>query len=271
MKLTDVIKISRKSLAGNKLRSLLTMLGVIIGVAAVIVMVAVSAGTEAAIADQINGLGANLIFISQNFSQGGARGMSGPGQEGGLKYDDMDAIQSSVPNVAGVSVEQTTSQTVKMNDVILNEVTVLGTTPDFTTVRELVVDEGRFINENELDRSSKVVVLGSKIAEELFGENYPIGEKITVGNQKLTVVGTLNEKGLVSGADYDSRIYVPITLVFQKYMPSQFARFAGDNVRMIYVAAENNEVIDDVILQDFFHFKNLSITRSLIRFRGHFL
>ncbi len=75
MKLLNVLKVAWKSLSGNKLRSLLTMLGVIIGVAAVIVMVAVSSGTEAAIADQINGLGANLIFISQNFSQGGARGM----------------------------------------------------------------------------------------------------------------------------------------------------------------------------------------------------
>lgn len=253
MKLTDVLKISGKSLTGNKLRSLLTMLGVIIGVAAVIVMVAVSSGTEAAIADQINGLGANLIFISQNFSQGGARAMFGSGsgssQEGGLKYDDVAAIQTSIPNVAGVSVEQVTEQTIKLNDVVLDAVTILGTTPDFTTVRELVIDEGRFLNQNELDRSSKVVVLGATIAEELFADTDPIGQKIAVGNQKLTVVGTLKEKGLVSGADYDSRVYVPITLIFKKYMPSQFARFAGDNVRMIYVAAESSDLIDDVIVQ----------------------
>ena len=171
MKLTDVLKISGKSLTGNKLRSLLTMLGVIIGVAAVIVMVAVSSGTEAAIADQINGLGANLIFISQNFSQGGARGMFGSGQEGGLKYDDVAAIQTSIPNVAGASVEQVTSQTIKLNDVVLDAVTILGTTPDFTTVRELVIDQGRFLNQNELDRSSKVVVLGATITERIIRRN----------------------------------------------------------------------------------------------------
>ncbi len=158
-------------------------------------------------------------------------------------------IQSSIPNVAGVSVEQVTSQTIKLNDVVLDSVTVLGTTPDFTTVRELVVDQGRFLNQNELDRSSKVVVLGATITEELFGNSDPIGQKIAVGDQKLTVIGTLKEKGLVSGADYDSRVYIPISLIFSKYMPSQFARFAGDNVRMIYVAADSSDVIDDVIVQ----------------------
>ena len=95
---------------------------------------------------------------------------------------------------------------------------MLGTTPDFTTVRELVVDQGRFLNQNELDRSSKVVVLGATIAQELFGETDPIGQKIAVGDQKLTVIGTLNEKGLVSGADYDLRVYIPIyTNFFEIY------------------------------------------------------
>ncbi len=248
MKGLDVLKVAWKSLSGNKLRSLLTMLGVIIGVAAVIVMVAVSAGTEAAIADQINGLGANLIFISQNFSQGGTRGM-GPGAVGGLKYADAAAIADSVPNVAGVSVEQTTSQTIKTSSVVLDQVTVLGTTPDFPTVRELDINSGRFINSKDMDRKSKTVVLGGTIARELFADAEPIGQKITIGNQKLTVVGTMKEKGLVSGSDYDSRVYIPITLLFEKYLPSMFARMAGDNVRMIYVAAASNEVIDSVIEQ----------------------
>ncbi len=248
MKLIDVLKVAWKSLSGNKLRSLLTMLGVIIGVAAVIVMVAVSSGTEAAIADKINGLGANLIFISQNFSQGGTRGM-GPGAEGGLKYDDAAAIAESVPNVAGVSVEQTTSQTIKNGDVVLDDVTVLGTTADFPTVRELEVESGRFINASDLDRKTKAVVLGATIAQELFGDVNPIGEKISVGTQKLTIIGTLKEKGLVSGVDYDSRVYIPITLLFQKYLPSMFARMVGDNVRMIYVAAKSSDEIDSVIQQ----------------------
>lgn len=246
MKLRDVLKVAWKSLTANKLRSLLTMLGVIIGVAAVIVMVAVSSGTEAAIADQINGLGANLIFVTPNFTQGG---MGGGGQSGGLVYDDVYAIAEQVPNVAGVAVEQQSSQAVKYGNTSLDGVTIMGTTPDFPTVREITIQDGRFFNEKELDRTSKVAVLGAAAAEELFGEADPIGQKITVDTTKVAVVGVLQEKGLVSGVDYDSQIYVPITLVFDKFTSSQFARISGDRVRMIYVAAEEHDLIDDVILQ----------------------
>ena len=248
MKLGDVLRVAWKSLMANKLRSLLTMLGVIIGVAAVIVMVAVSSGTEAAIADQINGLGANLIFVTPNMSAGGM-GQRGQAASGGLVYDDAFAIADQVPNVAGVTVEQQTSQPVKYSDVALDDVTILGTTPDFPTVREIEIDEGRFITEQELDRSSKVAILGATIAEELFGEADPIGQKITVDTQKLTVVGVFEDKGLVSGVDFDAQIYVPITLVFDKFANNQFARMNGDSVRMIYVAATEHELIDDVILQ----------------------
>jgi putative ABC transport system permease protein len=248
MKLMDVIKVASKSLSSNKLRSMLTMLGIIIGVAAVIVMIAVSSGTEAAIADQINSLGANLVFVMSSFSQGGARGgMSA--STGGLVYSDAEAIARNVPHVAGVAVEQTTTQTVKYGSIVLEDVSILGTTPDFPKVREIVIEEGRFINEQELERSTRTAILGATMAKELFGDTYPIGQKITVGSLKLTVVGVLKEKGLVSGVDYDSRVYVPITLVFDKLMDSQFSRIAGDRVRIIYVTVDNKEFINDVILQ----------------------
>jgi putative ABC transport system permease protein len=248
MKIFDVIKVAWKSLWGNKLRSLLTMLGVIIGVAAVIIMVSVSEGTSAQIAETINGLGANLVFISSNFSMGGAR-MMGGGASGGLVYDDVTAIAESIPNIAGVAVEQSTSVTIKSEDVIMDDVSVVGTTPDFPTVRELEVGLGRFINDNEMEKKAKVIVLGATISQELFGNSNPIGEQIIVGTQRLTVVGVMEEKGLVSGTDYDSNVYIPITLLFQKYIPNFFAAMTGDSVNMIYVAAESKEVINDVITQ----------------------
>lgn len=246
MKFGDILKVAWKSLNANKLRSLLTMLGVIIGVAAVIVMVAVSSGTEAAIAEQINGLGANLIFVTSSFSRGG---MGGGAPSGGLVYDDVFAIADQVPHVAGVAVEQQSSQAVKFENIALDAITILGTTPDFPTVRELDIDEGRFISDKELERSSKVAVLGATVAEELFGDADPIGQKITIDTTKVTVIGVFEEKGLVSGVDFDSQIYVPITLVFDKFINNQFARIMGDQVRMIYVAAEEHGLIDDVILQ----------------------
>ncbi|PKO06442.1 MAG: ABC transporter permease [Chloroflexi bacterium HGW-Chloroflexi-3] len=248
MKIIDVIKVASRSLTSNKLRSMLTMLGIIIGVAAVIIMIAVSSGTETAIANQINSLGANLVFVMSSFSQGGAGGGMAT-SSGGLVYSDADAIANSVPHVAGVAVEQTTTQTIKYGNIVLEDVSILGTTPDFTKVREIEVEEGRFLNDQELERSTRTAILGATIAKELFGDTYPIGQKISVGTLKLTVVGVFEEKGLVSGVDYDARVYVPITLVFDKLMNSQFSRIAGDRVRMIYVTVDDKENIDDVILQ----------------------
>ena len=205
MKLFDVIKVASKSLSSNKLRSMLTMLGIIIGVAAVIIMIAVSTGTEVAIAEQINSLGANLVFVMSSFSQGGAGGGMGA-STGGLVYSDAEAIATGVPHVAGVAVEQSTTQTIKYGNIVLEDVSILGTTPDFTTVREIEIGEGRFLNEQEIERSSRTAILGATIAKELFGDTYPIGQKISIGTLKLTVVGVFAEKGLISGVDYDARV-----------------------------------------------------------------
>ncbi|MBI9046525.1 MAG: ABC transporter permease [Anaerolineaceae bacterium] len=246
MKFSEVLKIAYKSIASNKTRSLLTMLGVIIGVAAVIVMMSVSAGTEATISEAINGLGSNLLFISSSMSRGAP---GGGGAQGGLVYDDVFAIRDEINGIAGVSVEQGSSQTIKFGDVILEDISIVGTTPDYTTVRDIEIAEGRFINDNELDRTQKVAVLGSSLAEELFGDQYAIGEKITVGSTKLTVVGIMEEKGLVSGVNYDEQLYVPITVVFQQFLPSQMSKMMGDRVRMIYVSVDENSDMDEVIFQ----------------------
>jgi putative ABC transport system permease protein len=94
-----------------------------------------------------------------------------------------------------------------------------------------------------------VAVLGSTLAEELFGDMPPVGQLVTVGNTKLTVVGVFEEKGLVGSTDFDSRIYLPITVVFQKFTPSQFARIRGDRVRVIYVEVDAEVPLEDIILQ----------------------
>jgi putative ABC transport system permease protein len=246
MKPSEFLKVAWKSLLKNKLRSLLTMLGIIIGVSAVIIMVAISAGTEATIEEQITGLGSNLVFVSSSFSRGG------PGQgptSGGLVYDDAFAIAEEVSGVAAFVVEQPSSQMVRAGSVTLDEVAILGTTADFPSVRDMEMESGRYINEIEVDRKQKVAVLGNSLAEELFGENDPIGQTITVGTTKLTIIGVLAEKGLVGDVDYDSRLYTPITIVFQHFTPSRFARIIGDRVRVIYVEIEDPGELEDTILQ----------------------
>jgi len=246
MNLGETILIAWKSLSSNKLRSLLTMLGVIIGVAAVIVMISISAGTEATIAEQINGLGSNLLFINAAIMRGG------PGQQqssGGLVYDDVTAIREQIKGVAGVSVEQQTSVDVKVGNTTLEDVSVVGTTPDYTTVRNVEIGSGRFITDADNEGVEKVVVLGSDVAEELFPGDDPIGQTIYANNTQMVVIGVLAPKGLSSGTDFDQLIYVPINVVFKKFMPSMFARFMGDSVRTIYVSVDENYTMEGVKTQ----------------------
>ena len=198
MQANRVIQIAWNGLYKNKVRSLLTMLGVIIGVAAVIIMTAVSAGTEKTIEEQITGLGSNLIFISQSFSRGGVGpGPGGPGEDSnGLVYDDATAIAEQVEGVEGVVVDQNSSETVKYGGVSLDSISILGTTPDFPTVRDMAITSGRYFNAADVERKQKVAVLGSTLAEELFGSASPIGQVIKVGNTKLAVIGVFAEKAL---------------------------------------------------------------------------
>jgi len=247
MKWRRVIRIAWEGLNRNKLRSLLTMLGVIIGVAAVIIMVAVSTGTEATIAEQIQGLGTNLIFIQESFTR------TTPGQRqtsNGLTFEDADAIKENIPGISGVVVEQNASETVKYGGESIDDVSILGTTVDFPQVRDMTIAEGRYFSQTELDRKTKVAVLGASLAKELFGDSTALGQVISVGsNVKLTVIGVMEEKGSTGGMDYNSNVFTPITVVFSKFNRDPFARMVGNRVRMIYVAVENEEDIEDTIYQ----------------------
>jgi putative ABC transport system permease protein len=249
----EIIRTAWEGMLANKLRALLTTLGVIIGVSAVIIMIAVSAGTEATIAEQITSLGTNLLFVSPSFTQSRpAPGASGPDASTQLVYDDAIAIGDEINGVDGVTVERNASETVKAGNVTLESISLVGTTTDYSVVRDMSVGKGRFFTGTELDRASKVAVLGYSLAQSLFGDASALGQSITVGATKLTVVGVMAEKGVVSGADYDARLYLPITLVFKKFTPSQLARFQGDRVNTITVkvaeTADSEKVIQQIEL-----------------------
>jgi putative ABC transport system permease protein len=246
MKPSEAMRIAWEAILKNKVRSFLTMLGIIIGVAAVIIMVAISAGTEATIQEQITSLGSNLIFVQGSFSRGGPEQRS---PQGGLVYDDAAAIQDGVSGVTSVVVEQFSSENVKAGDVLLESVEILGTTTGFPSVRDMELASGRYFTDQEIERKSKVAILGSSAAAELFGDTDPIGQYVTAGTTKLAVVGVFKEKGLVGNTDFDSRVYIPISVVFQKFTPSQFARFMGDRIRMIYVEVYPEANLEDVITQ----------------------
>jgi putative ABC transport system permease protein len=233
-----------EGLALNKVRSFLTMLGLIIGVAAVIVMMAVSHGAEAEVADQINSLGANLIMIMPSFSRGGVSGQAGPPPM--LKFSDIATIQAKVTGISGISAEQNTSQIVKAGSVTLESISIVGTTAGFTAVREYGAAEGRFITDADNDNTTAAAALGSTIAQKLFGNASAVGQTIKIGSYKFVVVGVMAQKGTVGNTDYDSRIYIPIKTVFKKFVSSRFQR---DAVGMVYVSAESKDAMESVKAQ----------------------
>ncbi len=235
-----ILRSAWEGLMLNKGRSFLTTLGVIIGVGSVIIMLAISAGTEAQIAEEINALGASLVIVTP------ARGI--PGNARTLTYDDAAAIDAQVVGIIGTSPEQAPpAQNIRANDIYLEAIPVIGTTADFPTIRDYTVGSGRYFTEEEDARKTKVAVLGAGIAADLFGGSDPIGQVVTVGNTKLTIVGVMESRGMIADVDYDGRIYLPINLVFDKYMTSM--RIGGDRVRTIYVKAESPERIPSVISQ----------------------
>ncbi|MGA2503219.1 MAG: ABC transporter permease [Anaerolineales bacterium] len=245
MRPLEVLRIAWEAIGKNKVRSLLTMLGIIIGVAAVIVMIAISAGTEATISDQITSLGSNLIYITSSFSRMGP----GVASSGGLIYADATAIEEQISGVKGVVVEQDASETVKAGNVSLDSISITGTSPDFLNVRNLIVAEGRFYTADDVSNKKKVAVLGYDLALELFPDDDPIGQSILVGTTRLTVVGVLAEKGAVGEIDYDARLYTPISIVLDKFTRTAFSRINGDQIRMIFVQVDNSADMNNVILQ----------------------
>lgn len=240
MKFSTILSIAWEGLKLNKIRSFLTTLGIIIGVAAVIIMLAISAGAEAVIADQINSLGANLLII------GPMRGM--PGASKALVLDDAFAISEQITGIDGVSAEQNpVTETIKANNVTLEEIMVIGTTSDFPAVRDYPVGTGRYFSAEEDERASRVVILGSAIANDLFGEMDPTGQTITVGTTKLTVLGVMAPKGVVADVDYDGRVYIPIQLASDKFVVS--SSMSADRVKTIYVKVTDSENMDSITQQ----------------------
>jgi putative ABC transport system permease protein len=254
MNIKEILHVAWEGIASNRIRSFLTMLGVIIGVAAVIIMVAISAGTEATIADQIETLGTNLLFVTPgNISSGGTSISSGnPGafrsESNSLVLDDALAI-ADLSGVTGVTSERDTSETVKNGSIILDSISIVGTTVDYFSIRGIELAEGRFLTDSDIDNNIPAAVLGSSLATDLFGEDDPVGQQIMIGDYRFTVVGVAEEKGTVGNTDYDNRVYLPITVVFDKFTPSMFARIAGDTISSITVQVENPDNMDAIILQ----------------------
>jgi len=223
-----------ESLLANKLRSALTILGIVIGVAAVIAMLAVGAGAENAITGEIQGVGTNLLFVIQ----GGDEDVRNPEP---LTLGDAEAINDpfAAPSVAGVSSALRGSAEVTRGGET-SITTVMGVTPNYEKIRNSAVQEGEFISENHMLARSSVVILGTDVALDLFGRtNGLIGETIRVDDQNFRVIGILREKGGSAFASEDDQILVPLTTAQIRLL----RRSNRDQVDVLFVQTQNAEVI----------------------------
>lgn len=234
--LSSTIKISFRALRVNKMRSALTMLGIIIGVGAVITMLAVGTGASKRIADQISSMGSNLIMILPGATTSGGVRM-GSGTQPTLTMGDAEAIYrecSAVSNVAPIL-----SGVAQIVYGHLNWSTgVVGTTPDMLIVRDWPLTSGRPFTDQDVKSATKVCILGQSVVDNLFGDMDPIGQIIRIKNVPFTVVGILAEKGQSShGHDQDDTILVPVTTAQKKLFGTTFPGM----VRIIMVKAKSTE------------------------------
>ncbi|MCW5750743.1 MAG: ABC transporter permease [Alphaproteobacteria bacterium] len=223
MMLLQSFRIALGALRVNKLRAALTMLGIVIGVAAVITMIAVGAGARQRVQEQMRSLGSNLMIIVPGaVTSGGVR--LGFGSQSTITEDDAQAIAREVPGVqASAPVLRGSAQVVFGN---ANWSTVaLGITPDYLEAREWTLLAGRGFTQDEMDGAAKVALIGQTVAENLFGEGDPVGQTIRVRKVPVTIVGLLDRKGQsLQGQDQDDTILLPIATARTRVLGVQTAR-----------------------------------------------
>ncbi|MGL4323191.1 MAG: ABC transporter permease [Beijerinckiaceae bacterium] len=240
----EAFRTALSAVAANKLRSLLTMLGIVIGVAAVIVMVAIGSGARQRVVDQVRSLGANLAIVQAGtVTQGGVR--LGFGASSTLTDEDAAAIKKEIDGVVGAS------STVRGNSQVVaggnNWATgVIGTDLDYLVVREWELSGGRGFEPDELRRGEAVAILGSTVVKNLFGEDNPVDAEIRIRNVPFRVIGVLETKGQsMMGQDQDDTILVPLETARRRVLGRNWAR--GRSVGSIMVKFDSEDELTDGI------------------------
>ncbi len=237
--LPSTLKISLRALRVNKMRSALTMLGVIIGVGAVIAMLAIGTGASSQIQQQISSLGSNLLMVLPGATTAGGVRM-GWGTESTLTLADAYAVLKECPSVAHVApVLSGVAQVVYSNQNWATGVT--GTTPGMLTVRNWDLSAGRAFTEQDVKSATKVCLLGQTVVDMLFGGVDPVGQIVRIKKIPFTVIGVLEPKGQdLRGHDQDDAIYVPITTAQKKLFGTAFPGM----IRIMMVQAKSTEDLD---------------------------
>jgi putative ABC transport system permease protein len=212
-----------RALRRNKLRSSLTALGIIIGVFAVVAMVALGNGARANIESQVAGLGQNMLMVFAGSSRsGGVRG--GLGSASAITLEDAEALRREIPDVVASSPEVTTTAQAIANGRNWST-TIAGEAPEYLTVRDWALASGSMFTDREVRSAAKVAVLGDKTAHELFGVLDPVGQTVRVGNMPFVIIGVLASKGAgVGGQNQDDRVVIPYTTAMKRITGDKYLR-----------------------------------------------
>ncbi len=236
--LKECIKMAFEGMLSNKLRTFLTMLGIIIGVGAVIAMVSLGLGMQEKVKENISSMGSNLLIVmSGGRTANGQRIASGSGAH--LTYDDAKAIEKNVDGIKYVAPGVQSSYQLVAGKQNWNT-QVQGMTPNIIDIRNYTIKTGRMYTEKELTSRDRVCVIGQTVADNLFPEGDPVGKTVRINKAPFRVVGVLNSKGQSSmGQDQDDVVFVPLTTAMQRLMGITY-------IRNITIQCENENTIEQV-------------------------
>ncbi|MBN2410449.1 ABC transporter permease [candidate division KSB1 bacterium] len=237
---TESIKIAFASLSANKMRAMLTMLGIIIGVAAVITMVGLGSGAQRAVTERIQSLGSNLLFVRPGSSRMGHVHF-GAGSRISLKNVDAKVLAEKCTSAATVIPEFSSNAQIEYGAQNWN-CSIVGTVPEFENARNFYTEKGRYFNQQELDNSERVAVIGTEVRDNLFKNTDPIGQTIKINQHNFIVIGLLQKKGQTGWRNEDDQVLIPLTTAQKRV-------FGTDYLSGITVKVLNDALVDDAFLQ----------------------
>lgn len=243
MNVVESVQMAGKTLLANKLRSTLTMLGIVIGNASVIAMIGIGEAGQKFVSKQLETLGPNVLFVIPGNQETQRISRDVPKT---LVLEDAEAIGEQVPTVAGTTAELNSRQVVSYSN-RNTDVNIVGTTPQFLTVRNYNTTQGRFFTDLDMRRNNQVTVLGADLATRLFGSSVPVGQQIRIRNASFQVIGVLESKGGSIGVNYDEVAFIPLSTASNRIVGRTSPY--GTEVSYIVASARDADSVDAAVFQ----------------------